>query len=208
MEPKFQTSFIPRAPIVSGSSSFAGTPKVSVNILATFVVLFFIISILVSAGVFGFTYYLKSQIEASNIALSEAKTAFDSPENQNILLVSDQLKSIRVLLTDHKVISPLFQMLEKETLPTVRLTSFTFARDPLSGQILVNIRGEAQSYASLAQQSKIFMASRAFASVEFISVTLTEIGTVETSIKAVINPDIVMYSNKLQSLSVISNISS
>lgn len=208
MEPKFQTSFIPKAPIVGGSSSFAGTPKVSVNILGTFVVLFFIISILVSGGVFGFTYYLKSQIEASNIALSEAKAAFDSPENKNILLVSDQLKSIRVLLADHKVISPLFQMLEKETLPTVRLTSFTFTHDPLSGQTLVNIRGEAQSYASLAQQSKIFMASKAFKSIEFINATLTETGTVETTIKAVINPDIVLYSNKLQTLSVISNISS
>lgn len=208
MEPKFQTSFIPKAPIVSGSSSFAGNPKVSVNILGTFVVLFFIVSILASAGVFGFTYYLKSQIESSNIALSEAKAAFDSPENKNILLVSDQLKSIRVLLTNHKVVSPLFQILEKETLPTVKLTSFIFTRDVVSGDVIVSIKAEAQSYASLAQQSKIFISSKAFKSIDFAGATLTDTGVVETTIKAVINPDITLYTNKLQVLSVVSNISS
>lgn len=207
MEPKFQTSFIPKAPIVSGSSSFAGTEKTSINILGTFVVLFFILSILAGGGVFGFTYYLKSQIESSNIALSKAKEAFDSPENEKILLVSNQLKSINTLLANHKVVSPLFEILEKETLPTVRLTSFIFTRDSMSGEVLVSIKAQAQSYASLAQQSKIFLASQAFASVDFSGVTLTDTGTVETTIKAVLNPDITLYSNKIKSLSVVPNIS-
>jgi hypothetical protein len=208
MEPKFQTSFIPKTPIVSGSSSFTGGAKVSVNILGTFVVLFFITSILASVGVFGFTYYLKSQIESSNTALSEARAAFDSSENKNILLVSDQLKSIRVLLTNHKVVSPLFQILEKETLPTVKLTSFVFNRDAISGGVFVNIKMEAQNYASLAQQSKLFIESKAFKSIDFSGATLTDVGTVETTIKAMINPDITLYINKLQTLSVVSNISS
>lgn len=206
MEPKFQTSFIPKSPIVNGNSSFAGTTKVSFNILSTFTILFFILSILVSVGIFAFTYYLKSQIETSNVALNEARAAFDSPENKTVLLISDQLKSIRTLLTNHRVISPLFQILEKETLPTMKLTSFTFTQDP-SGQVLATIKGEAQSYASLAQQSDIFLTSQAFKSVSFSGVTLTDVGTVETIIKVVINPDIILYSNKLQALSMASNTS-
>lgn len=202
MEPKFQTSFIPKAPIISGSSSFSGAPKVSINILGTFVVLFFILSVLMGAGVFGFTYYLKSQIESSNIALSKAKEAFTSSENEKILLVSNQLKSINTLLAQHKVVSPLFAVLEKETLPTVRLTSFMFTRDSISGNISVQIKVQAQSYASLAQQSKLFLASQAFTSIDFSGVTLTDTGIVETTIKAVINPDITLYSNKIKSLSL------
>jgi hypothetical protein len=207
MEPKFQTSFIPKTPIVSGGSSFTNTPPMSLNLLTTFVVSFFIISILVSGGVFGFTYYLKSQIESLNITLREAKSAFDSPQDKNILLISDQLKSIKALLTEHKVISPLFQVLEKETLPTVKWSSFMFTRDA-KGAVSAVIKGEAQSYASLAQQSKILLDSQAFKGVSFDNLTLSNTGTVETTIKVIINPDIIKYTSKLESLSVADSTSS
>ncbi len=207
MEPKFQTSFIPKTPIVSGGSSFTNTSPMSLNLLATFVVSFFIISILVSGGVFGFTYYLKSQIESLNITLREAKSAFDSPQDKNILLISDQLKSIKALLTEHKVISPLFQVLEKETLPTVKWSSFMFTRDA-KGAVSAVIKGEAQSYASLAQQSKILLDSQAFKGVSFDNLTLSNTGTVETTIKVIINPDIIKYTSKLESLSVADSTSS
>lgn len=201
MEPKFQTSFIPKTPIVSGGSSFSNTPPPSINILSAFVVSFFVISLLVSGGVFGFTYYLKSQIESLNISLREARSAFDSPQDKNILLISDQLKSIRALLTEHKVVSPLFQVMEKETLPTVKWSSFIFTRDA-KGEVSAVIKGEAQSYASLAQQSKIILDSPAFKSVIFDSLTLSDTGTVQTTIKVIINPDIIKYSNKLEGLSM------
>ena len=207
MEPKFQTSFIPKTPIVSGGSSFTNTSPMSLNLLATFVVSFFIISILVSGGVFGFTYYLKSQIESLNITLREAKSAFDSPQDKNILLISDQLKSIKALLTEHKVISPLFQVLEKETLPTVKWSSFMFTRDA-KGAVSAVIKGEAQSYASLAQQSKILLDSQAFKGVSFDNLTLSNTGTVEKTIKVIINPDIIKYTSKLESLSVADSTSS
>ena len=207
MEPKFQTSFIPKTPIVSGGSSFTNTSPMSLNLLATFVVSFFIISILVSGGVFGFTYCLKSQIESLNITLREAKSAFDSPQDKNILLISDQLKSIKALLTEHKVISPLFQVLEKETLPTVKWSSFMFTRDA-KGAVSAVIKGEAQSYASLAQQSKILLDSQAFKGVSFDNLTLSNTGTVETTIKVIINPDIIKYTSKLESLSVADSTSS
>ena len=207
MEPKFQTSFIPKTPIVSGGSSFTNTSPISLNLLATFVVSFFIISILVSGGVFGFTYYLKSQIESLNITLREAKSAFDSPQDKNILLISDQLKSIKALLTEHKVISPLFQVLEKETLPTVKWSSFMFTRDA-KGAVSAVIKGEAQSYASLAQQSKILLDSQAFKGVSFDNLTLSNTGTVEKTIKVIINPDIIKYTSKLESLSVADSTSS
>ncbi len=160
-----------------------------------------------SGGVFGFTYYLKSQIESLNITLREAKSAFDSPQDKNILLISDQLKSIKALLTEHKVISPLFQVLEKETLPTVKWSSFMFTRDA-KGAVSAVIKGEAQSYASLAQQSKILLDSQAFKGVSFDNLTLSNTGTVETTIKVIINPDIIKYTSKLESLSVADSTSS
>lgn len=205
MEPKFQTSFIPKSPIVNNSSSFSDAPAGSVNILRTVVVLFFIVSIAASSGVFAFTYYLKSKIESLNVSLREAESVFNSPQNQNILLVSDQLKSIQTLLTEHKVISPLFQMLEQETLPTVRWSSFTFSRD-MSGQVSVMIKGEAQSYASLAQQAEIFLNSDWLVEVVFNGVALSNEGTVETTMKVIINPDIIRYSNQIEKLSILSPI--
>ncbi len=203
MEPKFQTSFIPKAPIPSGNSSLGSSPRVSLNILSTLALILFVGSILASGGVFAYNYYLKSQIEASNMALSEARKAFESPENEKILLISDQLKSIRTLLTEHKVVSPVFELFEKETLPTVRFTSFTFTRDS-QGHVVVTIIGEAQSYVAWAQQAKIFLESDMFEDVTFSKVVLSDKGAVQTTIKAILNPDVVLYSNKIQTVSMIS----
>lgn len=203
MEPKFQTSFIPKSPMTSpGTSGFVEERPFS--IIGTLSTVLFIVTLIASAGVYGYSSYIQSQIQVSQNKLAEARTVFESPDNQKIILISDQLKSIRVLLSNHTVVSPLFEFLEKETLPTVRLTSFTFARGA-KGDVQVNIEGDAQSYASLAQQFKIFSDLPYLSSISFTDINLTETGTINMKMKAMINSDVLLYSKKMQALSVIDN---
>jgi len=200
MEPKFQTSFIPKTPITpqsiqpsysSGGSSF--------NILKVASVLLFVLVIVASGGVFVYESRLLQNIESSKVKLVEAKTNFDSPENQKILLASNQLKSIKELLNNHVVVSPLFQLLEEYTLPTVRLTDFEFKQE--GGVVSVIITAEAQSYASLAQQSRILSEVTSLKEIIFNEITLTDTGTVETSFTATIDPALMTYNKQLQSVS-------
>ncbi len=203
MEPKFQTSFIPKSPITNQSTS-GFVEERSFSIIGTLSTVLFIATLAASAGVYGYSSYIQSQIQVSQNKLAEARTVFESPDNQKIILISDQLKSIRVLLSNHTVVSPLFEFLEKETLPTVRLTSFTFTRGS-KGDVQVNIEGDAQSYASLAQQFKIFSDLPYLSGVSFTDINLTEAGTINMKMKAMVNSEVLLYSKKMQTLSVRDN---
>lgn len=200
MEPKFQTSFIPKAPInpqsVQPSYSSGGS---SFSILKAASVLLFVLVIVASGGLFVYESRLVKNIDSSKVKLVKAKKNFDSPENQKILLASNQLKSIKGLLNNHVVVSPLFQLLEEHTLPTVRLTDFEFKKE--GGVMSVVVTAESQSYASLAQQSRILSEVASLKEIVFDDITLTGTGTVETSFTAKIDPALMTYNKQLQSVS-------
>jgi len=154
---------------------------------------------------FGYKAYMDTEIQKSQVALSEARAAFQSEDNQKIILISDQLKSIKILLNEHTTVSPLFGLLEKETLPTVRLTSFLFSRSSL-GEVVILIEGEAQSYISLAQQTKIFSGLEYLKKLEVTDVSLSETGTIRTKMKVYIDADILLYTKKMQAVSTIETV--
>jgi len=205
MEPKFQTSFIPKSPITSTAYSSYKTES-SYSITGIISTLFFITVVLVSGGLFGYKTYMDSEIKKNQIALSEARAAFQLEDNQKIILISDQLKSIKTLLNNHTTVSPLFGLLEKETLPTVRFTSFSFSRSSL-GEVVISIEGEAQSYVSLAQQTKIFSGLEYLKKLEVTDVNLSETGTIRIKMKAHIDADILLYTKKIQAVSTIQAVS-
>lgn len=202
MEPKFQTSFIPKAPIANGGTSSGFEVKPPRSIIGTFSTLFFVLALIASGALFGYERYVDSQITQSQNTLNQARAAFESADNQKVILVSNQLKSIKTLLDRHTVISPLFQLLEKQTLPTVRLSSFTFNRNP-EGVVSVVIEGEAQNYASLAQQTGIFSKEPFFKKMEFSDLTLSDSGTVKTKLKMDLDSELLLYTKKIQSVSTV-----
>ncbi len=206
MEPKFQTSFIPKTPITSTGYSSYKTES-SYSVMGTISSLFFAIALLVSGGLFGYNTYMDSELKKTQVALSDARAAFQLEDNQKIILISDQLKSIKTLLNKHTTVSPIFGLLEKETLPTVRFTSFSFSRSAL-GEVVASIEGEAQSYISLAQQTKIFSGLEYLKKLEVTDVNLTETGTIRTKMKAHIDADILLYTKKIQAVSTLDNSSS
>lgn len=208
MEPKFQTSFIPKSPITSNSSSsYKPEGASSFSIIGTISTLFFVIALLVSGGLFGYQKYMNREIQKVQVALSEARTAFQSEDNEKIILVSNQLKSIKGLLNNHTTVSPVFALLEKQTLPTVRLTSFVFSRDSL-GEVIISIEGEAQSYASLAQQTKVFGEAGYLKKLEVTDINLSDTGTIRTKMRAHIDANLLLYTKKIQAVSTLDNSSS
>ncbi|MEY4602499.1 MAG: hypothetical protein RL292_440 [Candidatus Parcubacteria bacterium] len=205
MEPKFQTSFIPKSPITSStSSSYKPESSSSFSIIGTISTLFFVIALLSSGGLFGYHAYMDREIQKAQTDLSLARNAFQSDDNEKIILVSNQLKLIKSLLNSHTTVSPVFALLEKQTLPTVRLTSFVFSHSS-KGEVMILIEGEAQSYTSLAQQTKIFGEAGYLRKLEVTDIGLSDTGTVRTKMKAFINADALLYTKKVQAVSVIYN---
>ena len=155
MEPKFQSSFIPKGPLASTTTgpNLARRPSER-TILGLFGLIFFIASVLGAAGVFGYKYYLKGSIEAMQAELETVRAALDSGEIQELTRLHNRIVSTKELLTKHVVLTPFFEFLESSSPRLVRFSDFRYAVG-VEG-IEVTMRGESRGYEALALQSDIF----------------------------------------------------
>jgi hypothetical protein len=199
MEPKFQTSFIPKTPITT-SSSITRTP-VSFTIVGILGTLLFTLALILSGLGFGYEYYLNKSITQATVSIAQSRSAFESEDNQSIIDISDQLASARVLLNGHIVVSPLFDLLQNTALPTITFTGLVFDRSNLK-TVGISISGESQNYSSIAEQAHILSETKYFKNISFSDMSLTDAGKVTFKYRAEVEPALVSYGSFIQGLSV------
>jgi len=148
MENKFQTTFIPKKPIVSASTSTSS----GFNLFTVVGVLIFVISLVLAGGAYFYKDLLNKQIAISETALNSMVDKFE-PTTIDVLVRTDiRLKTVSQLLDQHVAISPIFAQLQLDTAKIVRLQSFNFASNP-DGTIKLKIKGQARDFATIAFQA-------------------------------------------------------
>jgi len=151
MEPKFQTSFIPKKPIVSSQ----GVAKESINFFMIIAVVIFLGSIVLSAAVYGYKFFLDKNIKDLQSSLVTASGQFDQDFISSVNRLNTRIETSKDLLNKHVSASTIFGFLGSHTLKTVSYTDFTYSLDN-DGTIKVVLKGVAQSYGSIALQSEEF----------------------------------------------------
>lgn len=127
---------------VSRASYGAGLPLSAVSISL------FVAVLAAVGGLFVLNGQMKSQKEEL-IRQNEVKEESLRPELlEQIIALEDRLKGIRALLARHPYASNVFQILEADTHPQVKFTSFSFS----SGTLKADLAGEALNYRVLARQ--------------------------------------------------------
>ena len=197
MEPKFQSSFIPKGPI--GSSS--GVPAVGQkgknrSILSYVAVIIFVLSVFLAAGVFGYKYYLKYSIESMGTALEEARGHLEPETISELTRINVRLVSTKELVSRHRAVTSLFEFIEMSTPKTVRFNNFSFAATD-SG-ILLTMSGEARGYSALALAADIFNKSEAFENPVFSDLRLNPKGDVIFAFKAMVDPNLISYTRQYE----------
>jgi len=200
MEPKFQSSFIPKGPIVS---NVPGAPigrrtrqeKSLFYILASTV---FIVSVLSALGVFGYKFYLKYSIDKMGADLEDARMTLQPEVIRELTRLDNRILSSQKLLARHQILSPLFEFFEVSTPKTVRFKDFSYTKTPQGLEL--KIIGEARGYAALALQADIFDKSQYFKTPIFSDLSLNEKGDVNFSFKAMLDPTLVSYERKVERL--------
>ena len=200
MEPKFQSSFIPKGPIISnvpGASIGRRTrqEKSLFYILASTV---FIVSVLSALGVFGYKFYLKYSIDKMGADLEDARMTLQPEVIRELTRLDNRLLSSQKLLARHQILSPLFEFFEVSTPKTVRFKDFSYTKTPQGLEL--KIIGEARGYAALALQADIFDKSQYFKTPIFSDLSLNEKGDVNFSFKAMLDPTLVSYERKVEKL--------
>ena len=218
METKFQTSFIPKKPLITNerSSSTSG-----VSIFMFLAVIIFVISI---AGA-GFTIVWKNLLiksqEQYKIDLSENEKRF------NIKLIEELKKSnikidlAKKLLNNHLAVSETFDIISKLTIDGVVFKSldFTSSGVSLDTSSLINtdtnqqtnassiakisMKGVANSFSSIAFQSDVFGSSAKYGTNKILKnpvlsdLSTDEAGNVSFSFTADLMPSDISYSKVL-----------
>ncbi|MEK7177032.1 MAG: hypothetical protein AAB719_01950 [Patescibacteria group bacterium] len=197
MEPKFQSSFIPKGPIgPSANTQVAREGGKSRSILSYVSMIVFVLSVLLAGGVFGYKYYLKYSIENMGTALEEARANLEPETISELTRLNSRLVSTRDLVLTHRAITPLFEFIEMSTPKTVRFNTFSFTATDAGVEL--SMGGEARGYSALALAADIFNKSEAFKNPVFSNLSLNLKGDVVFSFKATVDPSLVLYSRQTE----------
>jgi len=194
MDPKFQTSFIPKKPMVGGQ----GGAKSPINLFSLLATVLFITALALSGGAYFYQRLLFNQLIENKASLERAKDAFDPDTINEIIRLDTRIETAKKLLDSHIAVTPLFDFISSITLQSVRFRDFTFSYLG-EDQIQVQMRGIGQNYASVALQSDLFNEQKSLKNTMVGDVALDPKGIVGFSVSTIIDPSVISYDKSLGS---------
>jgi hypothetical protein len=187
MDPRFQTSFIPKKPLISNSKPVSRT----INLFGLIATLVFIATVGLAVSVFFYDRLIVNQIIESKATLERAKGAFEPELINKIVRLDTKIGVAKGLLSDHLSASHFFDIVSKITLKTVRFKSYSFgflAKD----KIVLSMKGQAQSFTAVALQSDALNAEKSLKDTVISDLSLDAIGTISFTVVANIDPAVVL----------------
>ncbi|MEI7709600.1 MAG: hypothetical protein WCI76_02705 [bacterium] len=193
MEPNFQTSFIPKKPIVEERTTNA-RPVGIFSIISIFILVAVSIA---SAGLFFYTGILHQKISKMEDELISDKNSFEPSKISELQLLDKRLHASSEVLAQHITVSPIFTALSAITMKSVRFTQFNYdlATDK-DKKIVVKMKGIAVGYSSIALQSDLFSSKdegKNFIDPVFSNLTLDDKGNVIFDLEFAVDPKFVDY---------------
>ena len=198
MEPKFQTSFIPKKSIIEASKSRFSTSKSGNNIFSIAATILFVLTLGACGGLFFYKNSLTSQIAKADKDLNDARAAFQIDTIQNLMDANARIIGIKTLLERHFVVSKLLTLLQSFTIKTVRFDDFLYSNKTNTPTVYMNAQG--QSYNALATQSDIFSKNQSIQYQNFSDFSLDNNGNVKVKISITLDPGLVSYKKAIESL--------
>ena len=193
MEPKFQTSFIPKKPIVSSDNM----AKKSIDFFAVVATVIFLGSLVLSAAVYAWKFTLDKQVAASQANLAKAKDQFDQDFIGYVNRLNARLETSKDLISHHVGASTIFGFLSSHTLKTVSYTDFSYSYEA-DGTVKVVLKGIAKSYSSIALQSEEFGKQNQYIkSPIFSDLNPDQTGNVVFTLTALLDKNLISYQKNL-----------
>ena len=194
MDQNFQTSFIPKKPIVEEAKK--SSPSFSVG-LFTMLSLFVFFTVAVGSG--GLYFYkatrqakLKSMITDLNLS----QKSFEPSKIAELQTLDKRLSSAKQVLSNHVAITPIFKALESLTMKAVRYSKFSYSFD--GSVVNVKMSGQAIGYRSIALQADLLSKSKYFIDPVFSNLNLDPKGNVLFDLNFAVAKNFIDYSQMLK----------
>jgi hypothetical protein len=156
METKFQTSFIPKKPILTQTSTVARS-RSTVSLFSLFSILLFIISLAGAGFVVFYQNYLTNTQTQYEQTLQANENQFNPTLIATLQRASDKINTASQLLASHLAVSQVLNIIAALTAQNITFTSFSYnAPADASSPALISMKGQADSFSDIAFQSDIF----------------------------------------------------
>lgn len=197
MENSFQTSFIPKRPIINGSPNSAST-KEPISMFSVISVILIVISVLASSGLFVYKLYLTKQKDQLSASLLKARDSFEQDTINELGLFDGRVKAAKEIISNHVALSNVFSYLEDITIPQVQYVRFEEQMND-KGVLAVNMSGVASDYRSIAIQADMFSSSNSspFKNVLFSNLSRMQNGTVSFNLKFDVDNSAYLYTKNI-----------
>jgi hypothetical protein len=195
MDPKFQTSFIPKRPMIPGNMGVVAKKQTSV--LASVSVLVIILTIIVSTGVVLYTKKLVQDNAEKKQQIKNEIDSLDSSLTNQLATLKIRVDSTKELLKNHLALTNFFDLLNKHTVSTIQFKDLTYSGGP-GKPFLVKLNGQAKNFNDVVFQSDTILANPNFKNPSFSGFSLDKGGNVLFVLETEINPDHVSYQKILQ----------
>src|SRR3989344_3800519 len=190
MESNFQTSFIPKKPMVAERAITERSTS-----FFTVISIFILFAVLLgSVGLYFYKGILNKNIAAMQNTLNLAKNRFEPSKITELQTLDKRLRASTEILSHHVAITPIFQALSDLTMKTVRYTKFNYTLEEGKGaKVVVHMSGVAVGYRSVALQSDLFAENKNLIDPVFSNLSLDDKGNVLFDLEFSVDPSFVDY---------------
>ena len=195
MEQNFQTSFIPKKPILE-ERAVSTRPVGLLTIISIFI---FFTVVIASGGLYFYKGVLEKNIVKMKNDLKIASNRFEPQKIQQLQTLDKRLHSSNEILSKHLAISPIFKALQDITMKTVRYTKFSYdLGTDKNPKINIKMSGIAVGYRSVALQADLFAKNKNLIDPVFSNLTLDDkTSNVLFDLDFSVAPDFVDYKKML-----------
>lgn len=194
MEQNFQTSFIPKKPIIK--EVVVSAPPIGIFMIISIFVLFTVL--IATGGLYFYKEILIKKIADMENTLNLAKNRFESSKIFELKAFDKRLIASSEILAKHFTVTPIFDALEKITMKSVRFTKFSYELSNEDNPVIsVKMSGVAIGYRSIALQSDLFTQNKSLIDPLFSNLTLNDNGNVIFDLNFLVDPAFVNYKQTL-----------
>lgn len=198
MEPKFQTSFIPKKQIGGESEKISIVEETNIFSLAATLV--FVVTILMLGGLYGYRYLVLKQISEADAKLNEARSVIQTDKIQNLIDANSRITTGVSLLERHVITTKLLTLLNDSSIKKIKFNDFTYQNKDNTPSIIID--GEVSDYSALASQNDVLKKNELIKNPDFGDFLLSDNGFVRFHFTARLDPSLVSYKKSIESLDI------
>lgn len=200
MENSFQTSFIPKKPIIANSSVSSTGNTMGIPMVVSIFIM--IVMLVAAGGLYLYKNYLQNNKAVLSGNLKKIKESFDKNTIAELEAYDKTSSVAKQVLDNHIVLSPLFELINELTLTTIQYTKFDHKTS--SNVFSVRMSGIARDYKSIALQADVFNTTKGhmFQNVIFSNLTKDKNNYVTFNVEFDIDPALLSYSKNITNGSI------